>query len=168
MRSLSHLVLIAPVVLLCGCKVGPPSGLERTLVIAAKHHITVGNKSQRNPLPFTPQNLAAGKDAFGHYCVACHGLDGQNTGVPFAERMSPPLPLLTAPEVQGYTDGQLKWIVDNGIAPSGMPASSGMLSDEEVWSIVHYLRHLPPAGSLGQPRMYAEQLEAATGKKRKP
>ncbi len=156
MRLVSHLALAAAV-LLCGCKVGPPSGLERAIVVATKHHITVRNKSAKNPVPFTTQNLATGKEAFGHYCVACHGLDGQSTGVPFAERMSPPLPSLASPDVQDYTDGQLKWIIDNGISPSGMPASSGMLTDKEIWSIVHYLRHLPPAGSLGEPKMYTRE-----------
>jgi len=48
----------------------------------------------------------------------------------------------------------LKWVIDNGVAPSGMPASRGILSDEEQWSIVLYLRHLPPAGSLGEPAVY--------------
>lgn len=124
-------------------------------MVETKHHLTVRNKAEKNPLPFTADNLAAGKEAFGHYCIACHGLDGQNTGVPFADRMSPPLSSLASAEVQSYTDGQLKWIVDNGIAPSGMPASKGLLSDDEIWSIVHFLRHLPPAGSLGEPEIYS-------------
>lgn len=140
--------------LLCGCKVTPPNPLERKVVIAAEHDITVGNRTQKNPLPFTPERLAAGTEAFGHYCVACHGLDGQATGVPFADRMSPPIPSLASRQVQDYSDGQLKWIIDNGLSPSGMPASKGILSDEEIWSIVHLLRHLPPAGSLGEPEMY--------------
>jgi len=115
----------------------------------------VGNKKQKNPLAATSQNIADGKDAFSHYCVACHGLDGQNTGVPFAERMSPPVPSLASKQVQDYTDGQLKWIIDNGLWPSGMPGSKGILSDDEIWSIVLYLRHLPPAGSQGEPEMYS-------------
>ena len=53
-----------------------------------------------------------------------------------------------------YTDGQLKWIIDNGVWPSGMPGSSGILSDEEIWSTVLYVRNLPPAGSVGEPEMY--------------
>jgi len=155
MRLAPHIVLIGVAFLACGCKVGTPSALERRVVIATKHHITVGNRSEKNPLPFTSENLAAGKEAFGHYCIACHGLDGQNTGVPFADRMSPPLPSLASAEVQDYTDGQLKWVIDNGISPSGMPASKGTLSDEEIWSIVHFIRHLPPAGSVGEPEMYS-------------
>jgi mono/diheme cytochrome c family protein len=155
MRSVLHVVLLSTALLTCGCRVSKPSALERWTVVSIKHHVTVRNKSEKNPLPVTPENLAEGKEAFGHYCVACHGLDGQNTGVPFAGNMSPPLPSLASMEVQGYTDGQLKWIVDNGISPSGMPASKGTLSDEEIWSIVLFLRHLPPAGSLGEPEMYS-------------
>jgi len=142
-------------VVMCGCKVTKPSVLEWRIVEAVKHHVTVGDKSAKNAMPFTPENLADGKQAFGHYCIACHGLDGQNTGVPFADSMSPPLPSLASTEVQSYTDGQLKWVIDNGISPSGMPASKGILSDEEIWSIVLFLRHLPPAGSVGEPEMYS-------------
>ena len=59
-----------------------------------------------------------------------------------------------SPAVQGYSDGQLKWVIDNGIFPSGMPASKGILNDAEIWQIVVYLRHLPPKGSLGEPGVY--------------
>lgn len=121
-----------------------------------KHHVSVGGRKQRNPLPTTPQTIADGKQAFSYYCAACHGLDAQNTGVPFADRMSPPVPSLASSRVQQYTDGQLKWIIDNGIWPSGMPGSSGMLSDDEIWSIVTYIRNLPKAGSLGSPQMYSQ------------
>ena len=155
MRPSLHVALLCTVFLLCGCKVSKPGSLERWTAVAIKHHVTVRNKSEKNPLPFTPENLADGKEAFGHYCVACHGLDGQNTGVPFADSMSPPLPSLASMEVQGYTDGQLKWVIDNGIWPSGMPASKGTLSDEEIWSIVLFLRHLPPVGSVGEPETYS-------------
>jgi mono/diheme cytochrome c family protein len=155
MRVDFHLVPVSLLLLLSGCKVSPPSGLERRVIDGAKLHITVGNKAEKNPLPLSAATIADGKEAFGHYCVACHGLDGQNTGVPFADHMSPPIPSLASTQVQKYTDGQLKWVIDNGIAPSGMPASKGTLSDEERWSIVHFLRHLPPAGSVGEPEMYS-------------
>ena len=154
MRSSLFLTMLPVALAAGGCKVGHPGGFETKLVGFTKHHVTVGNRSVANPLPVTPQTLADGKDAFGHYCVACHGMDGQNTGVPFAERMSPPLPLLTSAGVQSYTDGQLKWVIDNGLAPSGMPASKGTLSDDEIWSIVIFLRHLPPAGTAGEPELY--------------
>jgi mono/diheme cytochrome c family protein len=121
----------------------------------AKHQFLIGNKAERNPLTVSPQTITDGKEAFSHYCVACHGMDGQNTGVPFADRMAPPVPSLASPDVQRYSDGQLKWVIDYGVWPSGMPGSKGILSDEEIWSIIVYLRHLPPAGSVGEPEMYS-------------
>jgi len=120
-----------------------------------KHSVTVGGKKNKNPLPVLSKNIDSGRVAFSHYCVACHGFDGQNTGVPFADSMSPPVPSLKSARVQSYADGQLKWIVDNGLSPSGMPASKGILTDEEIWSIVLYIRHLPDPGSLGEPEMYS-------------
>jgi mono/diheme cytochrome c family protein len=149
------LFLIPALVLTRGIRATPPGTIESSVIRAAKHRVLVGNKSERNPLTSNAETLADGKDAFSHFCVACHGIDGQNSGVPFAEKMSPPVPSLASPEIQSYTDGQLKWVIDNGIWPSGMPGSKGTLSDEEIWSIVVYLRHLPPAGSVGEPEMYS-------------
>lgn len=138
-----------------GCKASRPGPIESAIINSAKHHIFIGNPTARNPLPDTAATIADGKEAFQHFCVACHGNDGQNTGVPFATRMSPPVPSLASPDVQSYSDGQLKWILDNGISPSGMPASRGVLSDDELWSIVVYLRHLPAPGTAGSPELYS-------------
>lgn len=148
------LCAIVIAVALRGCKAVPPSAVEMQLMAVVKHRFLIGNKAEKNILPDNLQTIADGKEAFGHYCVACHGNDGQNTGVPFADRIAPPVPSLASRSVQSYTDGQLKWIIDYGIWPSGMPGSKGMLSDNEIWSIVDYLRHLPPAGSQGEPEMY--------------
>src|SRR5215470_5675906 len=145
----------AAVVLLGGCRATPPGKLETGLLTRVKHSITVGGKNDKNPLVDNTATIDAGRDAFSHYCAACHGLDGQNTGVPFADRMSPPVPSLNARQVQSYNDGQLKWVIDNGVSPSGMPGSKGILTDEEIWSIVTFIRHLPAAGSLGEPTMYS-------------
>jgi mono/diheme cytochrome c family protein len=138
-----------------GCKANPPGRLETSIMTVTKREVFVRNKAQKNPLKDDASALADGREAFSHYCAACHGLDGQNTGVPFAGRMSPPVPSLSSKSVQAYTDGQLKWVIDYGLWPSGMPGSKDMLSDDEIWSIVTYLRHLPPAGSLGEPEMYS-------------
>jgi mono/diheme cytochrome c family protein len=153
---------------LLACKATPPGPLERRVAAELKWRFTVGGRSDPNPLEPSEDLVRRGRAAFSAYCVACHGLDGQNTGVPFAEAMSPPVPKLTSPDVQRYTDGQLHWVIENGVFPSGMPASRGLLSDEEMWRIVMFLRHLPPAGSLGEPAMYggaapSAQAEAGGG-----
>jgi cytochrome c553 len=149
-------LLLAPLFFVArGMKATQPGGIESGVLREAKHRMFVGNRNEKNRFSASPDVLADGKDAFSHYCVACHGVDGQNTGVPFADKMSPPVPSLASAEVQSYTDGQLKWVIDNGIWPSGMPGSKGTLSDDEIWSIIVYLRHLPPAGSVGEPEMYS-------------
>jgi mono/diheme cytochrome c family protein len=148
-------LLVSATVIVCGCKATPRGKWETAAMTKIKHAVTVGGKNARNPLANTPNNVEDGRIAFSHYCAACHGLDGQNTGVPFADRMAPPVPSLSSPQVQSYTDGQLHSIMENGLFPSGMPASKGILNDTELWSIVVYLRHLPTAGSLGEPAMYS-------------
>ncbi len=148
------LLLVAALASAAGCKARRPGRLESTIAAQVKLRLTVGGRGDRNPLPADDDTVQHGRRAFAAYCAACHGLDAQKTGVPFADAMSPPVPSLAAPEIQAYTDGQLKWVIDNGLFPSGMPASRGLLSDEEVWRIVRYLRHLPAAGSLGDPPAY--------------
>ena len=161
MRIMSNwkLLLAGSLLLASGCKVSQPSKAESEMATEVKHKLTVGGKDDVNPIPATEANIADGREHFGHHCGICHGLDGQATGVPFADRMSPPIPSLSSKEVQDYADGQLKWIITNGINPSGMPAWKGTLSDEEMWKVVDYLRHLPPKGSLGIPGVYKEEHE---------
>ena len=74
-------------------------------------------------------------------------------------KMDPPVPDLASKDIQAYSDGQLKWIVQNGIGPSGMPGWKGILEENEMWLVVNYIRHLPPAGSLGAPGIYKEAEE---------
>jgi mono/diheme cytochrome c family protein len=161
---MSRLAPAAAALALLACRASPPSRLEQAVMTELKVKLTVGGKSDRNPLEATEENVRKGRADFSHYCMVCHGLDGQNTGVPFAARMSPPVPPLGSPDVQRYTDGQLKWVIENGIFPSGMPASRGLLNDEEMWRIVVYLRHLPPAGSLGEPRVYVDEPASASAR----
>jgi mono/diheme cytochrome c family protein len=146
-------------IVVVGCKAGSPGKIESSVVKGIKKTMTIGGKDDKNPVPDSADAAKEGQGHFGHHCQICHGLDGQNTGVPFATKMDPPVPELTEKDIQDYTDGQLKWIITNGIAPSGMPAWKGNLDDDEMWKIVHYIRHLPPKGSLGAPDIYKEEAE---------
>jgi mono/diheme cytochrome c family protein len=139
---------------LAGCASRQPGPFETSAVQRIKQNVTVRGKNAVNPIAATPENIDRGRKAFGSYCMVCHGFDGQNSGVPFADQMSPPVPSLNSAAVQAYTDGQLQWVIANGIFPSGMPASKGILSEDEIWEIVTFIRHLPPKGSLGEPAVY--------------
>src|SRR5215470_17766537 len=142
-----------------GCKVSEPSGTESKVMKAVKQKLMVGGKSDVNPVAATADNLKEGQEHFGHHCAICHGLDGEATGVPFANKMAPPIPSFSSKDVQDYTDGQLKWIIQNGIDPSGMPSWKGTLTDNEMWTLVNFIRHLPAKGSLGIPDVYKEEHE---------
>jgi mono/diheme cytochrome c family protein len=152
-------VLLCAALAVGGCRVSKPGAMESKMATEVKHKMTVGGKDVPNPVAATAENIADGQEHFGHHCGICHGLDGEATGVPFADKMSPPIPSLSSSDVQEYKDGQLKWIIENGINPSGMPAWKGILTDEEMWKIVNFVRHLPPKGSLGIPAVYKEEKE---------
>jgi mono/diheme cytochrome c family protein len=150
------LLMLSSIVLSAvGCRAKPPGKFESGVAQWTKHHVTVDGKQTHNPIEASADSIRQGQQTFGSYCSVCHGMDGQNTGVPFATEMSPPVPSLASAEVQSYTDGQLKWIIENGLYPSGMPPSKGDFSDEDMWQMVLFIRHLPKQGSLGSPKVYS-------------
>lgn len=159
MKGLLLTVAVGFLTFASACKVSQPGSVENKVMDEVKQKVTIGGKDDQNPIPDTRANIDEGKGHFGHHCQICHGLDGQNTGVPFAAQMSPPVADLSTPAVQAYTDGQLHWILENGINPSGMPAWKGILEEDEMWKIVRYIRHLPPKGSLGAPEVFKEEEE---------
>lgn len=154
-RSLALVSLVA-MTWLAGCKASGPGNFESAVAKEVKQKITIGGKDWKNPTPDTAASVEEGGEHFQHHCMICHGLDGHATGVPFAMKMDPPIPDLSSKDVQDYSDGQLKWIIQNGIGPSGMPGWNGILDDQEMWQVVRYIRHLPAPGSLGVPAVYKE------------
>ncbi|HLX73304.1 MAG TPA: cytochrome c [Terriglobales bacterium] len=143
---------------LCACSASRPGDIE-TMVAQEAKRVAITGKNLKNPLPDTPEVVKTGQEHFSHHCQVCHGLDGHNTGVPFANKMSPNVPELSDHSVQDFTDGQLKIIIQNGIRFSGMPAWQGILDDNEMWAMVRFIRHLPPKGSLGVPAVFQESEE---------
>ena len=76
------------------------------IVIDMEHGAIDGGKNVPNPLTATDENVSEGREHFGHHCGICHGLDGQSSGVPFADKMAPPVPDLASKDVQDYADGR--------------------------------------------------------------
>ena len=86
LRIVMFCAAISACLALAGCQVHSPGSFETKLIEGAKRRITVGGRSDVNPLAATTENVRAGQRTFVSYCMVCHGLDGQNTGVPFAEK----------------------------------------------------------------------------------
>ena len=123
LRALAVGVVTALLLTIVGCKAAAPGSTESKIADEMKN-ATIGGKNLQNPSPDTQQTVDMGKEHFQHHCMVCHGLDGHNTGVQFADQMSPPTADLGAKDVQHFSDGQLKWIIQNGIRFTGMPVRS--------------------------------------------
>jgi mono/diheme cytochrome c family protein len=167
MRVFLLFLLSLSVMLLFSCQATSPGDVESRMAAEAKK-MKIGGKDWQNPTPDTPAVGKTGMEHFQHHCQVCHGLDGHGTGVPFAGKMSPPVIDLGDKNVQQYKDGQLKWIIENGIRFSGMPGWKGVLEDDEMWSIVRFIRHLPEKGSQGIPEVFKESEEEHQKMKQSP
>lgn len=80
----------------------------------------------------------------GHYesgCAACHGSPARPRGAVVME-MTPHPPDL-ASRIDDWRPQDLFWIVKHGVKFTGMPAWPTQARDDEVWSMVAFLRELP-------------------------
>jgi mono/diheme cytochrome c family protein len=120
-----------------------PSDMETSLAMKV-HDSSIPAKYEKMANPVADKiNLI---EAGGHYqehCAACHADDG--SGNPkFHGIMSPRPTDLRSDDTQEMSDGELYWVIKNGIRWSGMPAfGQPGDGDEHAWKMVAYVRHLP-------------------------
>ncbi|HWE83847.1 MAG TPA: cytochrome c [Terracidiphilus sp.] len=119
-----------------------PPAFEASLAMSALDSSIPSRYSKlKNPLATVDM-----KDAAGHYeehCAVCHADDGSGH-TKFHGTMDPPPTDLRSQDTQEMPDGELYWIVKNGVRWSGMPAFGAPGdNDEHAWKIVAFVRHLP-------------------------
>jgi hypothetical protein len=62
----------------------------------------------------------------------------------FGKGMYPKPPDLRLPATQTLSDGEIFWIIENGVRFTGMPAFGGEhSSQEDSWKLVRFIRDLP-------------------------
>ncbi len=102
-----------------------------------------------NPVPLTDANLIAAIDLYGQHCAICHGTaKGDASASPIAKGEYPAPPQLATDGVEDDPEGYSFWKIAHGIRWTGMPAWRGTLNDEQIWTLVLFLKHmdkLPPA-----------------------
>lgn len=99
-------------------------------------------ESQRvNPFAGQPDAVAAGRNLFLANCARCHGANAQGKGG---------RPALHSERLSEASDGDLAWILKNGVVFKGMPRWAG-LPEQERWQIVAYLRSLNPPAAGDRP-----------------
>jgi mono/diheme cytochrome c family protein len=132
-----------------------PSKLETRMAgFALNRSVAKRAPKTKNPMPASAETWKAGLAHYRENCVVCHGAPGVDEGE-IGQGLNPTPPDLTLPRVQDRPDGELFWIVGNGIRTTGMPAFSPTHKPEEIWKIVAFVRHLPELSDAEQKELKA-------------
>jgi mono/diheme cytochrome c family protein len=121
-----------------------PTGLETMLARNARRlSIPSDARSARNPIASSPDVLREARLHFADHCAICHGNDGSADSM-MGHGLYPKPPDLRQPASQNLSDGEIFWIIENGVRFTGMPAFGGQPgSQEDSWKLVLFIRHLP-------------------------
>jgi mono/diheme cytochrome c family protein len=121
-----------------------PTWVEATLARTARAMaIPAEAKDMKNPVPLTPELMEEARHHFADHCSSCHANDGSGN-TEMGRNLYPKAPDMRQPRTQSLSDGEIYFIIHNGIRLSGMPAwgpPSG--PDRDSWALVHFIRRLP-------------------------
>ena len=130
--------------------------MDNFLGYASQRSIAHHAKDVPNPFRDDKAALAVGLDHYKENCLDCHAAPGLPSSE-FAKGLNPPAPKLMTDRIQKMSDGELFWVVSNGIRMTGMPAFSPTHEEDEIWKMVAFVRHL---GSLTE----EEKAELGAGR----
>ena len=101
-------------------------------------------KGLKNPISNTQENFVAAREHFADHCASCHGNDGSGN-TEMGRNLYPKAPDMRLPRTQNLGDGELFYIIENGVMLTGMPGwSTGTPEGENSsWQLVHFIRRLP-------------------------
>ena len=123
-----------------------PSAFE-TLAARTVRNLAIPRKERRkkNPLLADSEALPQGREDFLERCAICHGIDGSGK-TQMGLNLYPRVPDLHAPGTQNLTDGEIHYIIENGVQLSGMPAwrNPHRESNDDSWKLVLFIRSLRP------------------------
>jgi mono/diheme cytochrome c family protein len=121
-----------------------PSALEKIVARTVRNlSIPREARNQENPWKATPEILREAREDFTDRCAVCHGNDGSGQ-TQVGRNLYPKPPDLRAPQTQDLTDGQIRYIIQNGVRLTGMPAWSHPheAQDDDSWKLVLFIRDL--------------------------
>lgn len=98
----------------------------------------------RNPVEATPEVMTDAVAHFADHCASCHGNDGRGATT-IGRGLYPKAPDMQLAATQSLTDGELFYIIEEGIRFTGMPGWSTGTPDgvRASWALVHFIRRLP-------------------------
>ena len=123
-----------------------PTQIETVIARNARHLAIPANaRLTQNPVLASVEDLRDARLHFADHCAICHDNDGSGETA-IGSGLYPKPPDLRLPQTQNLTDGELFWIIENGVRFTGMPAfASGSEhgDTQDSWKLVHFIRHLP-------------------------
>jgi len=120
-----------------------PSRFEAAVATSMrKLAIPAGAREQKNPFSPTPEVLREAMMHFADHCALCHANDGSGKTA-IGQNLYPKAPDMRLAATQDLTDGELYYIIHNGIRLSGMPAWGERDKDEDSWKVGLFIRRLP-------------------------
>ena len=112
---------------------------EKRIVASAPEEF----KNKINPLRKEPRNLKKGKVLYRlkarKACKYCHGMEGKGDGSMADLMDNAPRNLTCKKYMNKITDGELFWVIKEGLVEGGMP-SYKHLSDKKIWQLIQYIR----------------------------
>lgn len=95
---------------------------------------------RRSDIAYMAESIASGAALYEQHCQSCHGTGGRGDGA--LAKLVPKRPPadLSAPHTALHTAGDMYWWLSHGIPQSGMPGFSGLLSPQDRWDLVNFLR----------------------------
>jgi predicted CXXCH cytochrome family protein len=136
-----------------------PARWETAIARIVRHFAIPRTERQRmDPLAPSAENLQTGREEFLAHCSNCHGVDGSGR-TPMGSHLYPRVPDLRAAPTQDLSDGEIHYIIENGVPLTGMPAWKNPQpeSADRLWKLVLYIRTLNPL----TPEVEARETNAA-------
>lgn len=120
-----------------------PTAIERAVARATRRlAVPSGVRDWRNPVAFNRDVWVEARAHFADHCASCHANDGGGH-TEMGQNLYPRAPDMRLSDTQRLSDGELYWIVENGVRLTGMPAwGTGGGDDADTWKLVHFIRRL--------------------------
>ncbi len=122
-----------------------PSTAEAFLARRMRHWAVPPNaRKMKNPFADSAEAVASGRMHFADHCASCHGNDGRGK-TEIGQNLYPKAPDMWGKETQSLSDGEIFYIIKNGVRLTGMPAWGKDTSEDDraSWQLVSFIRHLP-------------------------
>jgi mono/diheme cytochrome c family protein len=97
----------------------------------------------KNPVPANPASIKKGQQNYNKACQHCHGDNAKGDG-PLAPKNPSPANLTDDKWDHGSSDGEIYFIIANGIKDSEMKGVRSEMTATDMWHIVNYLRSIGP------------------------